>query len=67
MTLGYHLVIHLSAVSKERWQEVSGMIPDSLLFGIIIRAPHKTSAAESGNDAMYHLPVRSMIDYVAKS
>ena len=47
MTLRYHLVVHLSAVSKERWKEVDGMIPDS---GIVIRAPDKTSARESENE-----------------
>ena len=43
------------------------MIPDSLLFGIVIRAPDKTSARESGDETMYRLPVCSVIDYVAKS
>ena len=36
------LVVHLSAVSKERWQEVDGMIIDSVAPGIVIGAPDKT-------------------------
>ena len=51
MTLGYHLVVHLSAVSKERWQEIGGMIPDSLAPGISGRATGKASARESGDEA----------------
>ena len=41
------------AVSKKRWQEVGGMIPDSLATEIIIviQAPDKTSARESGDEA----------------
>ena len=35
----------------EIWQEVGGMIPDSLAPGIVIRAPDKTSARESGDEA----------------
>ena len=44
MTLGVTLSGPLIAASKERWQEVGAMIPDSLAPGIVIQAPDKTSA-----------------------
>ena len=43
----------LIAVSKEMWQEVGGIIPDSLASEIVIRAPNKSSARESADEAMY--------------
>ena len=39
------------AISKERWQEVGGMISDFLATEIVIQAPDKTSARESGDEA----------------
>ena len=51
MTLGVTLSEHLETFRKEIWQEVGGMIPDSLAPGIVIRAPDKTSARESGDEA----------------
>ena len=54
MTLGYHLMVRLSAVSKKKCQEVGGVIPVSLAPGIVIRAPDKTRARESGDEANRH-------------
>ena len=51
MTLGVTLSEHLETFRKEIWQEVGEMIPDSLAPGIVIRAPDKTSARESGDEA----------------
>ena len=45
MTLGVTLSEHL----ERRYG--GGMIPDSLAPGIVIRAPDKTSARESGDEA----------------
>ena len=47
-------MVRVSAVSKERWQEVGGMIPDSLGLGIVIWALDKTSARESEDEARWY-------------
>ena len=54
--MGVTLSGPLIAVSKKGWQEVGGMIPDSLAPGIAIRAPDKTSARESGDEAEFSNP-----------
>ena len=51
MTLGVTLSGLLIAVSKEIWQEVGWMIPDSLAPGIVIPALDKTRERESGDEA----------------
>ena len=38
--------------SKEIWQKVGGMIPDSHAPGFVIRAPDKTSTRKSGDEAI---------------
>ena len=42
-------MVHLSAVSKNIWQEVGGMISHSPAPGIVIRAPDWISERESGD------------------
>ena len=56
------------------WQEVDGMISDSLAPGIVIRAPDKTSARESGGEvnvrripAPFDTPVLSNSSNVLKA
>ena len=55
MTLGCQLMtleVTLSEhFSKEVWQEVGGMVPDSLSPGIVKGEPDKTSERESGDEA----------------
>ena len=44
----------LTAVNKEIWQEVGGMIPDSLASRIVILAQHKNRPRKSRDEASRH-------------